>query len=141
MLLKRVSSVGAAAAALVLFGAGAAVADPSTSVSVKTTDSGITGGTGIFWGDYNGVDQDNPEALGACDYQEDGLRVNAQVEWSDSYGNTQKEVIEDADGANNGCQVKMLPNIPDGTKVYIEVCLKDGANGVHRYIGMGTAIA
>ncbi|EFL37106.1 predicted protein [Streptomyces viridochromogenes DSM 40736] len=110
-------------------------------MSVATTDSGGIGATGIFWGDFNGHDQDNPEVLGACDKQADGLRAYANVSWQDRDGNWFVQEVEDATGAGDGCEYNYLPNIADGTKVYIDACLKDGPRGSVRYCGSGTAIA
>ncbi|MFH8492303.1 hypothetical protein [Streptomyces longisporoflavus] len=140
---RRLIFVGTAAAAALLLGTGQASAagDPSTTVSIRTTDSGATGGTGIFWGDYNGHGQDNPEVLGACDKQSDGLRVYASVGWVDSNGGVHAYKVEDTDGANDVCGLKTLPNIADGTKVNFDVCLKNGANGALRYCNEGTAVA
>jgi hypothetical protein len=127
-----------------MVGAGSATAtvtDSSTTVSIATTDGMPIGGTGAFWGDFYGIDDDNPEVLGACDKQADGLRVYANVSWQDSYGNWHVRVVEDATGAGDGCEHNFLPNIADGTKVYIDACLKDGPNGAVRYCGQGTGIA
>lgn len=140
MLIRRALFVVTAASAALLMAAVPAAADPSTSVSVRTTDGGASGGTGIFWGDAQGSAADNPEVLGACDKQSDGLRAYANVSWKDSRGWHIREV-EDADGAGNGCEYRTLPNITDGTTVYIDACLKNGPNGPVRFCGSGTAVA
>ncbi|MEU9185909.1 hypothetical protein AB0D14_15415 [Streptomyces sp. NPDC048484] len=142
VIFRRFSPACVVAAAVLLVGATAATAaaDPSNTVSVATTDGNPIGGTGIFWGDFD-HGADNPEVLGACDKQSDGLRVYANVSWQDSNGNWDIREVEDATGMGDGCEYKYLPNIADGTKVYIDACLKNGANGAVRFCGSGTAIA
>nr|BFE29504.1 hypothetical protein GCM10010200_017550 [Actinomadura rugatobispora] len=125
-------SLTVAAVTVAFLGLTASQASASTTVSVRTTDSGAIGGTGIFWGDNPGAydpDMRTRERLGACDKQSDGLRVYAEVQW----GSNNFFAIEDADGAGNGCHEVWLPNIKEETKVYIKACLKDGHNGRQRY--------
>ncbi|GHJ37199.1 hypothetical protein [Streptomyces sp. TS71-3] len=119
----------------------AAGRDPSRTVSVKTRDSGAIGATGAFWGDANGRDSDNPEVLGACDKQADGLRAWAKATWK-AGGTSHSRTAEDANGAELGtCKKTVLPNVKDGTTVHIQVCLKHGHHGTHRYCGRGTGVA
>jgi len=141
---SRVGFASAAAvlsAAMVMIQASPAAADPSTTVSITTTDSGPVGGTAIFSGDIDRPSGDHRESISACDKQADGLRVYAEVGWQVNESTWTYESVEDADGAGNGCKGLVLPNITEGQTVYVKACLKDGANGALRYCGTGTGKA
>ncbi|WP_409469645.1 hypothetical protein [Streptomyces sp. HC307] len=118
-----------AGTALLAFTAMSTSASAGTTVSVNTTDS-TPGGTGIFW---HYIDGDiNTEAFGARDNQADGLRAITTITWR-SGGALVTRTVEDANGANPVESEIKTVKIPEGTDVTIQVCLKDGPNGRHRF--------
>lgn len=145
MFSRRIITGLATAAAVVTLGiVSAPMASAATTVSVKTTDSGLIGATGIFWGNNPGaVDPDmrTRERLGACDKQSgDGKISYAEAQWKLN-GQWQFFSLYDTDGGNNGCHSAWLPNIKEGTTVYIKACLATSVNHKQEYCGTGTAKA
>ncbi|MFI9248315.1 hypothetical protein ACIGXF_38500 [Streptomyces sp. NPDC053086] len=94
------------------------------------SDSGVAGGKAIFHGNTD------PEWAQVCDTKADGMRAWAQVSWR-QHGQWQDFTLEDADGSSSFCDNDHAKQhqIPEGTQVTIEVCLKDGANGPRKYCG------
>lgn len=119
----------------------AAPAAAATTVSAKTTDGAPIGGTGIFWGNVpnaNDPAMRKREMLGACDKQGgDRKIVYAEAQWKVS-GRWQFFSLYDTDGSGNGCHESWLPNIAEGTKVYVKACLQSSVN--HRQEYCGTAV-
>ncbi|MFF2850662.1 hypothetical protein ACFVT5_30675 [Streptomyces sp. NPDC058001] len=141
---RVVSGVLTGVAALGLVGLQTVPAAAATTVSARTTDGAPIGGTGIFWG--NTTLANNPamrtrESLGACDKQgNDRKIVYAEAQWK-VRGQWQYFSVHDTDGSGNGCHEAWLPNIAEGTKVYIKACLKTTVNHRQEYCGKATGIA
>lgn len=115
--------------AMLAFTAMTTSASAGTTVNMHTTDS-TPGGTGIFW---HYIDGDiNTEQFGARDNQADGLRAITTITWR-SGGALVTRTVEDANGANPLESETETVNIPEGTDVTVEVCLKNGPNGRHRF--------
>lgn len=124
--LRTITLIGTA---MLAFTAMSTSASAGTTVNMHTTDS-TPGGTGIFW---HYIDGDiNTEQFGARDNQADGLRAITTITWR-SGGALVTRTVEDANGANPLESETKTVNIPEGTDVTVEVCLKDGPNGVHRF--------
>lgn len=72
-----------------------------------------------------------------CDWQEDGLRASGTLTWS---GGSKR--MDDANGGSDSSPcASQVVNLPEGTKVTIKVCLRDGANGTARYCDSSTGSA
>ena len=118
---------------------GSASAAPASEVGVTGTNAVAwtlddnPGGRATFWAD--------DEILDVCDAQEDGLRVWGSLTWKDSSG-SHSVSTEDANGSKpfDRCAVKDV-NIPEGTKVTVRACLKNGASGAHRFCFSSTGTA
>ncbi|MFD5556323.1 hypothetical protein ACFWIA_21095 [Streptomyces sp. NPDC127068] len=107
-------------AAAVLFAAGPAAA--GTDVYVNTTDPFNGGAAGFA---HNG------DVFTVCDNRSDGLRASGHIGWQTpemSYWIP----LEDANGSGNPC-ARSDPEIPEGKRVTVQICLKDGAAGTPRY--------
>jgi hypothetical protein len=142
---RRIVSGLATAAAVVTLGmVSAPMASAATTVSVRTTDSGAIGATGIFWGNNPGAIDSSMrtrERLGACDKQKgDNKIAYAEVQWKLN-GQWQFYSLYDTDGGGNGCHEAWLPNIKEGTTVHIKACLQTSVNHKQEYCGTGTAVA
>lgn len=87
------------------------------------------GGRATFWAD--------DEILEVCDAQKDGKRVWGSLSWG---GHT--VTTEDANGSRpfDRCAFKDL-NIPEGTKVTVKACLKNGPSGARRFCFSSTGVA
>lgn len=122
----------------------AAPAAAATTVSVRTADGGPIGGTGIFWGNVpnaNDPAMRKREMLGACDKQGgDRKIVYAEAQWKVK-GKWSFYSLHDTDGGGNGCHSAWLPNITEGTKVYVKACLKTTVNHRQEYCGTATGVA
>lgn len=117
-----------AGAGLLAFTGMTTTASAGTTVSVNTSDW-TPGGTGLFW--HHTADM-NQEYFGARDNQADGYRAIATITWR-SGGALVSRSVEDANGANPVEPEIKYVNIPEGTDVTIQVCLKDGPNGRHKF--------
>ncbi|MBO0654232.1 hypothetical protein J1792_16065 [Streptomyces triculaminicus] len=102
------------------------------TVEARTTDSGAIGGRAHWIADGDKV--------AACDTQADGKRVRATIYWNDSTG-SHYAWVEDANGANGDCMIRNDLDLPEGTKVGLEVCLKSGSEGRKEYCGTATGVA
>ncbi|RKN10449.1 hypothetical protein D7319_08415 [Streptomyces radicis] len=113
----------------------------STTISVRTTDSGPVGGTALFWGDDPGPG--DGEILAACDKQNgDGKIAYAMAQWKVN-GEWQffDLIDEGASDYESGCTYADLPNIAEEKIVYVTACLKSGPNSAREYCGEDTARA
>jgi len=128
---RRTAVIGGAvvAAAQLVCGAVSTAAPASAAVArdgvvVYTTD-GNPGGGAAFYPDG--------ELLQVCDRQKDGLRVSAVLMWSDS-SMSHHVRVEDANGSDpiSNCATKDFA-IAEGTKVAVEVCLRNGPSGALRF--------
>ncbi|WP_189537468.1 hypothetical protein [Streptomyces roseolilacinus] len=117
---KRGAVVAAAAGAAFALGVSPALA--ATDAIAYTNDAGWGG-----WAKF----VSNGDRLDVCDTRADGKRVHGELIYTTSTGSFRR-VAEDADGANNGCASKS-GDIPEGTRVTVRVCLKDGADGREEY--------
>ncbi len=114
--------------------AGTTPAYAGTSIgSIYTTDSGPKGGKALFY--HKG------DTIYVCDIQADGLRAWAQLEYWDANKNRKYAYVQDADGSNGNCHSNTNFDVPEGTRVFLKVCLRDGPTGPLRYCSTGTAIA
>ncbi len=113
---KRGAFVAAAAGAAFVMGVGPAMA--GTDAIARTEDAG--------WGGWAAF-VSNGDRLDVCDTRADGKRVRGELLYITSTG-SYRRVAEDANGANNSCASKS-GDIPEGTRVTVRVCLKDGPNG------------
>jgi hypothetical protein len=134
---RVVTTLGLAAVALVVLGTPASA--KGTTISVNTTDSGGIGGTAIFWHDGNGAQPPGKSVIGARDNQADGLRVHVNLVWPGPGGQSLFTTLENANGIHT--LITKVVAIPDGTKVTVQVCLRDGPEGVLRYCKTGVATA
>ncbi|MFJ8693196.1 hypothetical protein [Streptomyces roseolilacinus] len=117
---KRGAVVAVAAGAAFALGVSPALA--ATDAIAYTDDAGWGG-----WAKF----VSNGDRLDVCDTRADGKRVHGELIYTTSTGSFRR-VAEDADGANNGCASKS-GDIPEGTRVTVRVCLKDGADGREEY--------
>jgi hypothetical protein len=113
---KRGAVVAAAAGAAFVMGVSPAMA--GTDAIAYTNDAGWGG-----WAKF----VSNGDRLDVCDTRADGKRVHGELLYRTSTG-SYRQVVQDANGANNSCGSGSW-NLPEGTKVTVRVCLKDGANG------------
>jgi hypothetical protein len=81
----------------------------------------------------------NGDRLDVCDTRADGKRVHGELIYTTSTG-SYRRVAEDANGAGNSCASKS-GDIPEGTKVTVRVCLKDGADGREEFCATKTGVA
>ena len=66
-----------------------------------------------------------------CDGESDGMRAVAN--WiAFTPTQTRFEDLQDANGSNNGC-VESNQSFPEGSKVSLTVCVRDGANGKNQF--------
>ena len=110
--------VGVTSAIALVFSAGTAFA--GTSAGVYSTN-----------GSTQALFVDRGEFLYACDLRSDGLRAVARALWT-AGGVNRSAQVEDADGANNNCggRVNYVNlSIPEGVRVSIVSCAKNGPNG------------
>ncbi|MCT7355968.1 hypothetical protein N4P33_28015 [Streptomyces sp. 15-116A] len=109
-----------AGAAAVLFAAGPAAA--GTDVYVDTTDPFNSAAAGFKADD---------EIFTVCDNRADGMRASGRIGWIDSKA-SHWIPLEDANGSGNSCARKNL-EIPEGEKVTVQICVRNGANGDEKH--------
>ncbi|MGW2561281.1 hypothetical protein ACWCXB_18915 [Streptomyces sp. NPDC001514] len=125
---NRVAVVSAAAAAAFALTAGTATA--GTDAIAYTDDAG--------WGGWAKL-VSNGDRLDVCDTRADGKRVHGELIYTTSTGSFRR-VAEDANGAGNSCASKS-GDIPEGTRVTVRVCLKDGAGGREEFCATKHGVA
>lgn len=84
-----------------------------------TTDDN-PGGSAWWWS--------SGDILRACDIQSDGLRAVARIKYDGVVQGSVQDLYSDGD-----CTDDSGINLPEGKVLYIQACLKDGANGALQF--------
>lgn len=123
-MIRRVLAAGGAAAAAMIFAASPASA--GQGLTIYTKDPGARGGYASFIADG--------DILKGCDVDADGLRPSVEMTYSG--GSYSFDVF----GGEGHCR-QAVDNLPEGTKVKVKVCLKDGDQGAEKYCGIDYGVA
>ncbi|MFG3172923.1 hypothetical protein [Streptomyces sp. NPDC048200] len=121
--IRRVLAVGVATATAVIFSASSASA--GTNIAVHTTDA-FAGGLARWY--------EVGDELKACDQQADGLRVDVEMTYAGG------EIFFQNNDGEGTCRSE-VKNLPEGTKVKVTVCLRNGSNGLKVYCKSDTGAA
>ncbi|TMR94018.1 hypothetical protein [Nonomuraea basaltis] len=123
---RRILSIVAIAVAAVALTAPSAAA--GDDVSLDSTDRLPTGGKVFF-----DADSRRGESLTVCDLSgaRDGHYARGRLSWEDRLARTQRFTRFDTEGG--GCKVS-YKNIPEGTRVFVQICLINRANHRCEYV-------